>query len=193
MTSSWINKFKLSTDLETDPHYKYRFQLLESAKGYEFTNRTNVEPVRDTRSEKGKYFSGQLIRRFHNNRRVYCPQSRFLVSGIQPPTSLIEGTTSKNGLMALFWSVFSRAPSLAFPLNYGVIRKERSREEIIKLSSKEAATSAGLKVLIDFQFSDHLQGEMQERRSWKTVSKKCNQFVGESVPSRRLVGVLPET
>ena len=34
---------------------------------------------------------------------------------------------------------------------------------------------------------------MQERRSGKTGSKKCNQFVGESVPSRRLVGVLIET
>ena len=43
----------------------------------------NVEPVRDTRSEKGQYFSGQLIRWLLNDRRFYCPQSWFSDSGIR--------------------------------------------------------------------------------------------------------------
>ena len=64
-------------------------------------------------------------------------------------------------------------PSLAFPLNYGAITKERSREEIIKLSSKEAAASAGLKVLIDFLFSDHLQGECKRGAQEKLDQKSA--------------------
>ena len=52
-------------------------------KGHEFTNCMNVEPARDTRSAKGHYFSGQLIRLFLNDRRFYCPQSWFSDSGIR--------------------------------------------------------------------------------------------------------------
>ena len=76
-------------------------------------------------------------------------------------TSLIEGTNRVNGLITLFSSYFPRAPSLAFPQNYGVIMKERNPKEIIKLSSKEAptVTFATKKILINFLFRDDLQGD----------------------------------
>ena len=41
---------------------------------------------------------------------------------------IIQNTLKFNGCLS---NLVSRAPSLAFPLNYGAIRKEGSREEII--------------------------------------------------------------